>query len=85
MAAAERGGNAQALMDVLQAERRREQQLREIGADVVRWSAADVLKEPLARRLAQRILAAISLGEQRACFEGIVTPLVRPVATGSSP
>jgi hypothetical protein len=60
-----------------------ETRLREIGADVIRWGAVDLLKETLARRLAQRIVAAIMLGEQRGCFEGIVTPVVRPVATGS--
>jgi hypothetical protein len=81
MAAAERGGHPEALLDVLQAERRREQRLREIGVDVIRWAAVDVLKEPLAHRLAQRILAAIMLGEQRAGFEGVVTPVLRPVAT----
>jgi hypothetical protein len=83
MAAAERGGHPEALLEVLQAERRREQRLRQIGADVIRWAAVDVLKEPLARSLAQRILAAITLGEKRAAFEGIVTPVERPVATGS--
>ena len=81
LATAERGGSAEALLDVLQAERRREQRLRAVGADVIRWSADDVLDSTAAQALAQRILAAISLGRRSARFTGVVAPVMRPVAT----
>jgi cysteine synthase len=81
VAAAERGGNSEALLDVLQAERRREQRLREVGAEVVRWSARDVLDQPSARSLAQRIRAAIILGREQERFTGVVVPVVFPLAT----
>jgi hypothetical protein len=82
LAAAERGGgNAEALLDVLQAERRREQRIREVGADMVRWSAHDVLNEMAAVRLATRIAAAIALGQQERRFVGVVVPALHPIAT----
>jgi hypothetical protein len=81
LASAERGGNTEALLDVLQAERRREQRLREAGVEVIRWSANDVLGEPSACRLADRILAAISLGRKADRFTGVVAPVMHPAAT----
>jgi hypothetical protein len=71
LAAAERTGDAQAVLDALQAERRREQRLRAVGAEVIRWSAADVLTEPAAHQLSHRILAAIAVGQADNHFTGI--------------
>jgi pimeloyl-CoA synthetase len=84
LAAAERGGDAKAVFDVLQAERRREQRLRDVGADVVRWSTGEVLKEPAARRLAQRIIGAISLAQDGSRFTGVVAPTMLQLTTGPS-
>ncbi len=53
LAAAERIG-ATTVYEVLQAERRREQRLRDAGAEVIRWSAADVLNPQLRPVLAAR-------------------------------
>ena len=74
LAAAERGGGNEAVFDVLQDERRREQRLREVGAEVVRWSTGEVLKESKARALAQRIPGAISVAQENARFTGIIAP-----------
>ena len=74
LAAAERSGEPGAVFEVLQAERRREQRLRAVGADVVRWSTGDVVKEPAARRLAQRITGAIALAQDAARFTGVIAP-----------
>jgi hypothetical protein len=78
LAAAERAGDADALLDVLQAERRREQRLREVGVDVIRWSAADVLTDPRAHALSHRILAAIALGQATPRFTGTAMRQRRP-------
>ena len=84
LAAAERGGNAEALLDVLQGERRREQRLREVGAEVIRWSTRDVLDRAAADALAARIRSMLELGRQREAFTGVVVPAPSPVATVSS-
>jgi hypothetical protein len=71
---AERGGGENAMYEVLHDERKREQRMRDLGAEIVRWTAADVLNDHLARRLTQRIRGAIALAQGSARFTGIVTP-----------
>jgi hypothetical protein len=78
LAAAERGGDADAVFRVLQAERRREQRMRDVGAEVVRWSTADVLNQPAAQRLAERITNAITVAHSNPRFTGIALPTSRP-------
>ena len=87
LAAAEQGGNSAAVFQVLQAERRREQRLRDVGADVVRWSSGEVLKPTAARQLAARIRAAISQAHDAARFTGVVAPApaMLPVSTSKPP
>jgi hypothetical protein len=70
MAAAERGGGADAALAVLHSERDRERRLREVGAEIVRWGAADVLSDPKAEALARRIKGAIANAQARARFTG---------------
>jgi hypothetical protein len=59
--AAERGGaDAAGLERVLHAERRREQRIRRTGADLVRWSPADVLNPRRAAELAGFVLTRLA-------------------------
>jgi hypothetical protein len=81
LAAAERGGGALAAFEVLQAERRREQRMRDVGAEIVRWSAGEVLKEPAARLLSRRISAAIAVALDSARFTGVVAQPMLPLPT----
>jgi hypothetical protein len=67
-------GGGEAALDPVRSERRREQQLRAAGAELIRWSAADVLAKPGAANLAGRIRAALSQGQQNSCFSGIAAP-----------
>ncbi len=61
LAAAERGGaDAAGLSDVLDRERRREQRLRRLGAEVVRWQARDVLDEHRAGELAAHLVSRLA-------------------------
>lgn len=66
LAAAERDGvTAEGLARVLAAEREREQRLRDTGATVVRWGAADVLDPVKAGRLARRLREELWRQERR--------------------
>jgi hypothetical protein len=82
LAAAEKGGDASAVYEVLHAERRREQLLRDVGTEIVRWSTGDVVKEAAAAHLARRIGGAISMAQDRAGFRGVVTPTMLQASTG---
>jgi hypothetical protein len=71
LAAAERGGlTARNLFSVLDAERRRERLLRDSGAEVVRWSATDVLGRDPLRALTRRLLTALADAQARPRFTG---------------
>lgn len=63
-----------AVFQNLEAERRREERLREVGIEVVRWGAADILDKVAAARLARRIEAAICLARESNRFRGILAP-----------
>jgi hypothetical protein len=76
LAAAERGGpsarSARNLYSVLDAERRRERRLRDSGADVVRWSAMDVVGRDALRALSRRLTTALADAQARPRFTGVV-------------
>jgi hypothetical protein len=80
LSAAERGGGASAVFEVLHAEREREQHLRETGAEIVRWSAADVLINSKTVELDKRIGHALREALERPRFEGTVTAMPSPYA-----
>jgi hypothetical protein len=85
LTAAESSGEAGAVFTTLLAERRREQRLRDAGADVVRWSSGEVLREPTARQLSLRINAAIANALEAARFTGVIAQPILPPATGEEP
>jgi hypothetical protein len=85
LTAAESSGEAGAVLTTLLAERRREQRLRDAGADVVRWSSGEVLREPAARQLSLRINAAIANALEVTRFTGVIAQPILPPATGESP
>jgi len=85
LAAAERGGDAAAVYRVLQAERKREQRLRDVGAEVVRWSSEEVLDKAAAHRLAQRIAGALAQARAQARFTGVIAPTMLQASTDERP
>jgi hypothetical protein len=73
LAAEERGGaDAARLARVLHEEREREQRLRRLGVDVVRWGARDVLQPDRARALAEHLRARLAAAGRQAPFTGRV-------------
>jgi hypothetical protein len=75
LAAAERGGDAEALHRVLHEERQREQRLRDIGVDILRWSAAEVLNPVQIKSLTHRLQGALVRADHGARFTGRLRPM----------
>lgn len=74
-AAALGGATEEALVAVLAAERSREQAIRELGAELERWGAGDVLNPARTARLVARIARAREVATVRACtFRVALTP-----------
>jgi hypothetical protein len=86
LAAAERtASGSRAVFEVLEAERSREQRLRATGAEVVRWTTADVLRPDRLPDLSARIRAAIGWAQDGARFTGVAAPAVLHLATVPRP
>ncbi|MBL8930863.1 MAG: hypothetical protein JNL54_12120 [Kineosporiaceae bacterium] len=76
LAAAEQGGaTARTLAELVAAERRREQAIRDLGAELVRWEAADVLHSGRALDLARRLNRTLA---ERRHFIGRAHPAHTP-------
>lgn len=74
LATAQRGGGEQSALDVLHAERRRESELRAVGVEVVRWTAADVLSQARTKDLVRRIRGALVDAHRSPRFVGRAAP-----------
>ncbi|MFI7588029.1 hypothetical protein ACIB24_13235 [Spongisporangium articulatum] len=74
LAAAERGGaNPDSLFKVLDSERRRERNMRDVGIDVVRWGAVDVLDLVRAEALGRRIEVACRRAAEMGPYIAVVS------------
>ncbi|MFN8079970.1 MAG: hypothetical protein U0Q19_10425 [Kineosporiaceae bacterium] len=81
LAMAERAGaDTTALADLIAAERHREQGIRRLGADVVRWEAGDVRSSSRALELAGHLNRTLS---RRRTFTGRTQPAHAPQVTPS--
>jgi putative AbiEi antitoxin of type IV toxin-antitoxin system len=80
LASAERGGGSEAVFEALHSERAREQRLRALGVEVIRWTAADVLVDDKLRQLARRITSATAEALAHPRFSGNVSVMHPPYA-----